>query len=410
MTEEVEEDDGYDRSMSAEASKLLCSPPSSVQRPIFPSLQQIGPSAPLRLSSPEDMSALSMFLGSELLTSISIEISDFQDYKAAIANTFYPILYTLETRHLKRLHLYLPSRDVADEKLRFISEMTNLEDFAYGGLLSWDLMAIIGFLPKLKRLYVTGLSSGPSGESHLTGGWLPQLEELRLSTMGALEAKIFRCCPPRLRKVNISDTRTTQDLHHLITVAVNQEATLEELNVGVLNATIQYADLRGLSQYQNLRTLEIFGFNCLVLDDEQLREIIKCLPKLQYFALDQYKPPTSSSDTQLSLLSLRHIVQYCDSIREITMRLRATEIPDLPVRNFPQNSPTCQETLVLSVGVFGVSDPEGVAAWLVQCFARFELVEMYHPYGADNTVLTVFRTLREEWERKSVVKSTEYPA
>jgi len=395
--------------MSPTASKVLCSPPSFVQRPIFPSLREIGPTSgrfSLSLRSSQDIATLSLFIGSSQLVSVNVVVSTFRGCGNALVDTFYPLL-----RNFSNLNLTFgrPSIEVPLE-LQPISELNSLRELIYGGSMNRDLLTAIGYLPKLRKLRIAGFNIGPDDTSGPTEGWLTRLEELRIETMSVWGVKMLLCYPiPALKAVK-GKAETAECLRELLARAANPGATLGELMIRVPGITLQYADLYGIMHHDNLQYLQIGDSLYVNLDDEQLGTIIKCLPRLLHFSL--YPSLTNrrlqnDTNTQLTLLSLQNILHYCPVIGHIEIEFDATDIPKFSVPFALQDCSVRMETLTLFAGCLRVLDPEGVAAWLVELVTSFEHVRLgsLRIYNDDwPEVANIFLTLRKE-KRSSLVGS-----
>jgi len=251
--------------------------------------------------------------------------------------------------------------------------------------MNWDLVPTICRLPRLKKLGFGSLLEAPDGEPEATEGWLPQLEELRMGTACVSGVKMLLPCAPPALKVIRGSVDTVECLHELITRSANHEATMEELEVTVQDATIRHADLCGLLQYTNLQHLEIVGFDHLTLDDGQLEPIIKHLPKLRHFSV--YPSVTqrrfNGADSRLTLLSLHNALQHCPDIKSIRMDVEATEIPKLPVPDIPQLYPTSECGISFWLGCSRILNPPLVATWLLERLQKYSHVQVGSLYGDD---------------------------
>ena len=152
-------------------------------------------------------------------------------------------------------------------------------------------------------------------------------------------------------------------------------------------ATIQFADIRGLQAYENLRHLEIQS-EYLLLEDEDLASIIMCMPKLRGLSIP---PPTHrkrengdmETNTWLTLLSFHHILQYCHCICQIHMEVEDPDVPDIPMPALVRHRSFRLEDFSIIVKCWRATDARGVGEWLVERVKRFEHIQLKSLHMSD---------------------------
>ena len=237
------------------------------------------------------------------------------------------------------------------------------------------LVAVLSRLPALKKLTLSSLYLDNLGEDVLEVGGFCALQYLAVGRLQINADKPTPICkintPAQLREL-IGCTYNSRIFKLLLEAMIARNVDIHCLRFDIMDK-LTVEDTQLFTSFRHLRRLRLDGMSDFQLMDDDIKYLAQNLPSLQQLAFEPIEWP---SHTNITLLSIQHIVMYCLEIEEILFTLDATIVPALIYSWDQKPAPRCC-ALSINVRCSRINDARAVASWLKNCCRGFDDVTIH---------------------------------
>jgi len=354
---------------------------SSLESPRpFPKLESLGrPGHPFQIHRGEVLASTTLIHSRlchlRIQTSVSGSACDHE------VNSFFDLV-TQNGQNLKVLDLRGSSKGPLD--FLFFTQFPSLEvlNLPYYLPITPDNLSQLSQVPHLTEMSVP-TCDWQFGETH---EYPTPFQALKVWDFGYLGGEgsqkllSLEVHPPSVRVVKGS-TYSNTAFENLVKFASTNIPKVEEISFEVGDILCSY-HVKDLAALHHLRILRIDKVCEMKVTDEDIESIVKTVPRLESFTLGSNQP----SSTRITLLSVHHLVKYCQDIGFIKLTFDACTYPEIAETSHTNNTSGDRKRLIIDVQRSRTDEAEPTAKWFHKCCSGFERVQVQRPWKPNHAV------------------------